>query len=94
VGEEIVALRIKGKGSVFHRMRLSPGRLSQALLEWKAMQETFKGYPLPRRDRLCRFSLYLCRVFAEDSRMGTRQAGSISFAWLNLTKIRVPLVRQ
>ena len=42
VGEEIVALRIKGKGSVFQDVPV-PGRLSAALLEWKAVQEKFKG---------------------------------------------------
>ena len=42
VGEEIVALRIKGKGNVFQDVPV-PGRLSAALLEWKALQEKFKG---------------------------------------------------
>jgi integrase len=42
VGEEMVALRIKGKGNVF-RMCPFPVRLSAALLEWKALQEKFKG---------------------------------------------------
>ena len=42
VGEEIVALRIKGKGSVFQDVPV-PGRLSAALLEWKALQEKIKG---------------------------------------------------
>jgi integrase len=42
VGKEIVALRIKGKGSVFQDVPV-PGRLSAALLEWKAFQEDFKG---------------------------------------------------
>ena len=42
VGEEIVALRIKGKGSVFQDVPV-PGRLSAALLEWKALQENVKG---------------------------------------------------
>jgi hypothetical protein len=37
-----VALRIKGKGSVFQDVPV-PGRLSAALLEWKGVQETFKG---------------------------------------------------
>ena len=35
-------LRIKGKGSVFQDVPV-PGRLSQALLEWKTIQEGFKG---------------------------------------------------
>jgi integrase len=47
VGEEIVALRIKGKGSVFQEVPV-PGRLSAALLEWKALHEKSKG----RRPRL------------------------------------------
>jgi integrase len=42
VGKEIVALRIKGKGSVFHDVPVS-GRLSGALLEWKGVQESFKA---------------------------------------------------
>jgi len=42
VGEEIVALRIKGKGSVFQDVPV-PERLSAALLEWKGVQEGFKG---------------------------------------------------
>ena len=42
VGEEIVALRIKGKGSVFQDVPV-PGRLGQALREWKDVQENFKG---------------------------------------------------
>jgi len=42
VGEEIVVLRIKGKGSVFQDVPV-PGRLSAALLEWKSIQEGFKG---------------------------------------------------
>jgi hypothetical protein len=42
VGEEIVALRIKGKGSVFQDVPV-PGLLSASLLEWKAIQESFKG---------------------------------------------------
>jgi integrase len=37
-----VALRIKGKGSVFQDVPV-PGRLSAALLEWKGIQEEFKG---------------------------------------------------
>ena len=37
-----MALRIKGKGSVFQDVPV-PGRLSAALLEWKALQEKFKG---------------------------------------------------
>jgi site-specific recombinase XerD len=41
VGEEIVALRIKGKGSVFQDVPVT-GALSQALKEWKAIQEGFK----------------------------------------------------
>jgi site-specific recombinase XerD len=42
VGKEIVALRIKGKGSVFQDVPVSE-RLSTALLEWKDIQEGFKG---------------------------------------------------
>ena len=58
-GEEIVALRIKGKGSVFQDVPV-PGRLSAALLEWKAVQEKIKAAgswlpaesPSRRRDRV------------------------------------------
>jgi site-specific recombinase XerD len=42
VGKEIVALRIKGKGSVFQDVPVT-GLLSAALLEWKEIQESFKG---------------------------------------------------
>jgi integrase len=42
VGEEIVALRIKDKGSVFQDVPVT-GALSQSLKEWKALQETFKS---------------------------------------------------
>jgi integrase len=42
VGKEIVALRIKGKGSVFQDVPVT-GALSAALLEWKEIQEGFKG---------------------------------------------------
>ena len=42
VGKEIVALRIKGKGSVFQDVPVT-GALSAALLEWKAIQEAFKA---------------------------------------------------
>jgi integrase len=42
VEKETVALRIKGKGSVFQDVPV-PGRLSQTLLDWKAIQERFKG---------------------------------------------------
>jgi integrase len=42
VGKGIVALRIKGKGSVFHDVPVS-ARLSAALLEWKDIQESFKA---------------------------------------------------
>jgi integrase len=42
VREEIVALRIKGKGSVFQDVPV-PGRLSAALLDWKDIQERFKA---------------------------------------------------
>ena len=41
-GKEILALRIKGKESVFQDVPV-PGRLSAALLEWKDIQEDFKG---------------------------------------------------
>jgi integrase len=41
-GKEIVGLRIKGKGRVFHDVG-SPGRLCAALLEWKGIQESFKA---------------------------------------------------
>jgi integrase len=42
IGKEIVALRIQGKGSVFHDV-LVPARLSAALIEWKDIQESFKA---------------------------------------------------
>jgi integrase len=42
VGKEIVAMRIKGKGSVFQDVPVT-GALSAALLEWKDIQEGFKG---------------------------------------------------
>jgi integrase/recombinase XerC len=42
VGKEIVALRIKGKGSVFHDVPVT-GSLSVGLLEWKDIQESFKA---------------------------------------------------
>ena len=42
VGEDIVALRIKGKGSVFQDLPVT-GALNQALKEWKTIQEGFKG---------------------------------------------------
>ena len=42
VGEEIVALRIKGKRSVFQDVPVT-GALSVALLEWRDIQEGFKG---------------------------------------------------
>ena len=42
VGKEIVALRIKGKGSVFQDLPVT-GALSAALLEWKDIQEGFKA---------------------------------------------------
>ena len=41
VGKEIVALRIKGKGSVFQDVPVTG--LSAALLEWKDFQEDFKA---------------------------------------------------
>src|SRR4029077_19791767 len=40
--KEIVALRIKGKGSIFQHVPVT-GCLSAALLEWKGNQESFKG---------------------------------------------------
>jgi putative intracellular protease/amidase len=42
VGEDIVALRIKGKGSVFQDVPVT-GALNQALKEWKTIHEGFKG---------------------------------------------------
>ena len=42
VGKEIVALRIKGKGSVFQDVPVTSA-LSAALLEWEDIQEKFKG---------------------------------------------------
>jgi integrase len=42
VEEEILALCITGKGSVFHDVPV-PERLSAALLEWKGIQESFKA---------------------------------------------------
>jgi integrase len=48
VGKEIVALRIKGKGSVFHDVPLA-ARLSAALLEWKDIQEGFKARRITAR---------------------------------------------
>jgi len=59
VGKEIVALRIKGKGSVFQDVPVT-GALSAALLEWRGIQEGFKarrirspeGSPSPDRS-LC-----------------------------------------
>ena len=63
VGEEIVALRIKGKGSVFQDVPV-PGRLSAALLEWKALQR-FKGRRImaTRRNRLRGVAVCVCRIF-------------------------------
>jgi integrase len=43
VGKEIVALRIKGKGSAFHDVPVT-GALSAALLEWRDIQERFKAW--------------------------------------------------
>jgi hypothetical protein len=40
--QEIVALRIKGKGGVFQDVPVT-GALSATLLEWKGLQEGFKG---------------------------------------------------
>ena len=40
--KEIVALRIKGKGRVFQDVPVT-GALSAALLEWRTIQEGFKG---------------------------------------------------
>jgi integrase len=42
VGKEIVALRIKGKGSVFQDVPVTSA-LSASLLEWRDIQESFKG---------------------------------------------------
>jgi integrase len=42
VGKEIVALRIKGKGSVFQDIRVTRAS-SVSLLEWKDIHERFKG---------------------------------------------------
>ena len=42
MGEEIVALRIKGKGSVFQDVPVT-GALSRSFKEWKDIQEGFKG---------------------------------------------------
>ena len=42
VGEDIVALRIKGKGSVFQDVPVTDA-LNQALKEWQTIQEGFKG---------------------------------------------------
>jgi integrase len=42
VGKAIVALRIKGKGSVFQDVPVTSA-LSAALLEWKDIQQSFKG---------------------------------------------------
>jgi integrase len=42
VGKEIVALRIKGKGSVFQDVPVTSA-LSAALLEWKEIQKSFKA---------------------------------------------------
>ena len=58
VGEEIVALRIKGKGSVFQDVPV-PGRLGQALREWKEVQENFKGRRILAPGGIA-FSLALC----------------------------------
>ena len=63
VGEEIVALRIKGKGSVFQDVPV-PARLSHALLEWKGVQEAFRDAGSgPRRDRLRGVAVCVCGVF-------------------------------
>ena len=60
VGKEIVALRIKGKGSVFQDVPVT-GALSESLLEWKDIQENFKGARIfgSWRDCLCGRSLCL-----------------------------------
>jgi integrase len=50
VGKEIVALRIKGKGSVFQDVPVT-GALSAALLEWKEIQEGFNPFD-PGRPRI------------------------------------------
>jgi hypothetical protein len=42
VGEEIVALSIRGNGSVFQDVPVTAA-LSQSLKKWKAIQESFKG---------------------------------------------------
>jgi site-specific recombinase XerD len=41
-GKEIVALRIKGKGSVFQDVPVTDA-LSRSLKQWKDIQESFKG---------------------------------------------------
>ena len=77
VGEEIVALRIKGKGSVFQDVPV-PGRLSAALLEWKALQENFKGRRImaPGGIAFARRSLCLQDIWARRFPTGRSICGS------------------
>ena len=67
VGKEIVALRIKGKGSVFQDVPVTSA-LSAALLEWKDIQEKFKGRRShgSRRDRLRGVAVCVCGVFGSS----------------------------
>ena len=64
VGKEIVALRIKGKGSVFQDVPV-PARLSAALLDWKALQEGFKGRRIlaPGGITFAASQFVFCRIF-------------------------------
>jgi hypothetical protein len=54
----------QGQVSVFQDVPV-PVRLSTALLEWKAIQEGFKGrrISLPRRNRLRGIAVCVCRIF-------------------------------
>ena len=77
VGEEIVALRIKGKGSVFQDVPV-PGRLSAALLEWKVVQEGFKGRRILAPDGIASPSLLSALSLVHDPTRGNGATGDVS----------------
>ncbi len=75
-----MALRIKGKGSVFQDVPV-PGRLSQTLLDWKAIQERFKGRRIlaPGGIAFAGSQFVLCGVFGRavfQSRVQPAAAGA------------------
>jgi hypothetical protein len=81
-GQRLPISQTSAKGSVFHDVPVA-GRLSAALLEWKAMQERFKGKRIRARVGHHQASLFRSSMTTEWSKTALPRHRSAGLLWLH-----------